>query len=189
LVNNSDKDWGDQPSVVINPDFQRVDCGYYTKLNQNKTSKTVIMVCKILNLHKTNPNTLLVVNSQTNPRVGIWGNSNSTYMFFNSRFPYSYGGNKYKQFNYQFIRISYDRNTGLTDYFVDDVPNFKNKLHTYQSIPGLDYTGGKLSLGYYFKIYGLTPQMSVVEFLFVDGIPSDSELTTYSKYLKYKYKL
>lgn len=189
MLESKDEDWGNQPSVVINPYYKPTDCGYYTKLNQNKTSKTILMVCKILNSHKNVHNTIIAVNTNANPRLGIWGYTNYSFMFFNSKFSYKYGGEQFQDQTYQFIRITYDRDKGYSDYYIDQIPNFHNKSYTYQSTPGDNFVGGFLSLGYYFRIFGKTPKMSVVELLFIDGIPSDSELTTYGKYLKYKYKL
>jgi hypothetical protein len=189
LVDTADKNWGNQPSVVMNPNFKNKDCGYYTKLNLNKTSKTAILVSRVINRQTKNMNALLAVNSDTYPRFGIWGLPGQSYMFYDSRFPYQYGGNQYKDSTYQFIRISYDRTNGFTEYFVNNSPDFKNKLYTYQTLKGMDFVNGDLSVGHYSDKYGTTPKMSVVEVLFVDGILSEQELDMYGKYLKYKYKL
>ena len=181
----SDKDWGNNPSILMNPKFVNKDCGYYTKSSSNKSSKTVFMVSKVYEIHKNNN---IMVNFG-NAVFGLWGNENKTYFVHHFGHPHFNVSDKFVKNTYQFIRFSYDRTNGGTNFYVENTPSFKTKIYTFNSKPNLDYVNRKIGVGYYGSAYGQTPKMSVVEVLVVDGIPSENEVTTYEKYLKYKYKL
>jgi hypothetical protein len=185
LIVSSDKNWGGNPSVLMNPKFKYKDCGYYVKSSSNKSSKTVFMVAKVYDIHKTNN---IMINFG-NAVFGMWGYSNGSYFVHHYGYPHFNKGDKFASNTYQFLRFSYDRTKGGTDYFVDNKPSFRSKIHTFNSKPDLNYTSRKIGVGHYDSNYGQTPKMSVVEVLVLDGIPSEDEVITYEKYLKYKYKL
>ena len=185
LFVGSDKDWGNKPSVLMNPNFKTKDCGYYTKSSTAKSSKTVFMVSKLYDFHKNN-NIMFNFGMSS---IGIWGNSNGSYFVYHITHPHTGAGNKFTKGSYQFIKVSYDFINGGTTYSVDNDLSFRNTIHTFNSKSGLYYSNRTLGLGYYDSKYGQTPKMSVVELLVLDGIPTDEEVITYEKYLKYKYNL
>jgi len=53
----------------------------------------------------------------------------------------------------------------------------------------LNYSGGKLGLGWYDGAYGTSPNMRVVEVVAIDGIPTTTEYNNYEAYLTSKYGL
>ena len=188
VLKKEDSDWGNQPSVSFNPNFKREDYGYYTKSSPLASSKTVILIAKVSRAHEWGA--LINLGYETTTRFGIWAyRSNSFYLYDYSQ-PAKLDG-KFQNNNYMFIRISYNREKGGNDYYVNNTVNFRNKLGSIPTAANRNYNRGNLFVGGYGSLlsYGHTPQMNVVEVLSVDGVPDEKELDTYEKYLKYKYKL
>lgn len=186
LLVPSDKDWNNNPSILMNPNFNYTDCGYYAKSSINKSSKTVFLVSKVYDIHSKASNVTI---NFGNAVFGMWGNSDKTYFVHHYGYPHYNVDNKFTKESYQFLRFSYDRSKGGTNFYSSNKGSFRDKIFTFSSKPNLDYTSKKIGVGYYGSAYGKTPKMSVVEVLVIDGIPSEDEVITYEKYLKYKYKL
>jgi hypothetical protein len=184
LLISSDKDFGNKPSILMNPNNRYKDCGYYTKSSSASSSKTVFLVAKVFEI--TTWNNIMI--NLGNGTIGVWGNSNGTYFLHHFGYPHINTGTKFVKNTYQFIRFSYNKTNGGTSYYIDNNVSFRSKLYAFDSKPGLDYSNKKLGVGYYDSKYGQTPKMSVVEVLVMDGIPTEDEVVMYEKYLKYKYK-
>lgn len=189
-VITNDQVWGGVNSILFNPTFTGSDCGYSMKANNNRTSKSIFLVCKITDLHGVD-NILTTLGVFTASRFGIWGLNNSTYFCFRyiPPSPYYYAGNTFKANTYQFVRVTYDRTNGGVDFYADTTANFNKKIFTYPTGPSVDFTIGDYTISSYQGWYGLTPRMSVTEALYVDDVPSQADLNKYSNYLKAKYNL
>lgn len=184
LLISSDKDFGNKPSILMNPNNRYKDCGYYTKSSSASSSKTVFLVGK---LYENNSWKYILTNFGSQS-FGIWGDKSGyfTANYYFNDFIISNG--LFNKNSFQFLRIDYNREKGGTSFYTSNSVSFRNKIHTFPSQPNIDYINRKLGLGYYDSKYGQTPKMSVVEFLVLDGIPTDDEVIMYEKYLKYKYK-
>lgn len=182
--NEKDTSWGNEPSVTINPSNLKCDAGYYTKASAKETSKTVIVVSKVSVMYNNSP--VVSLGFPYDNRFGLWVSKFNSYLFYDSYVPYYYGG-KFDNGSYQIVRITYDMDKGGTEYFVSKNLNLSEKVAKLDSKSGRKYNQGKFNVGGYDDDYGYSPKMSVVEILLVDGVPTDKELSTYEKYLKYRY--
>ena len=184
---DEDNDWGKQPSIMFNQNFKQQDRGYYTKASPSASSKTVILVAKVTQSHYWGA--LINLGYETTTRFGIWSSNLGNYYVYDYSQPAKRVG-KIQNNSYQFIRITYDRDKGGNDYYVNTSVDFRSKLSSIPTAANRNYNNGKLYVGGYGDLYnyGHTPQMSVVEVLYIDGIPDENEVKTYEKYLKYKYK-
>lgn len=188
LFVSSDKDFGNKPSILINPNNRTQESGYYTKVSTKSSSKTIILVSKVFSTYDRSPIVSLGVPSVN--RFGVWATSNKNYFLYDYEKPYWFGGD-FVSGTYQVVRVEYNREKGGNNYFISNSSDLRKKIHSITTKSNKDYTTGKLFIGGYkpFRDYSKSPKMSVVEFLVLDGIPTDDEVIMYEKYLKYKYGL
>lgn len=188
---SSDSTFGNQPSLLFNSGSTNIDCGYYINTSTQDTSKTIILVGYLVAKETNQINPLAAINPGGFPRFGIWGeNGNNTYWCYIN----TGGGDvafnastTYVDSTYQFIRIDYDRSSGNANYYTSTANTFTNLINTNSDAANADFDNGRFTVLSYSGGYGETPKMKLVEVIFIDGIPSGTELTNLSTYLTNTY--
>jgi len=141
------------------------------------------------NLINFNPNVI--------PRMGIFGQDTGTYdtqyVCYRSDGPgdiVTYNGNTYVDGTYQIIRVSYNRTSGVMDYYGGNtVSTITTPIKSQAGSSGTDFIGpGTFNVGSYANAFSC-PRMDVVEVLLIDGIPSGTEMSNYQTWLTNTYGL
>jgi hypothetical protein len=191
--NSSDVLFNNQPSLLINSGFTNSDFGINVNLPANNTSKSVILVGYLVNKMTTGDNPIMSLGGGFSPRWGQWGNtSNSTYWnYYNvgGGDVASYSGNTYVNSTYQFIRLDYNRTSGVFNYYNSSANTFTTLTKTFNSSTNINFVNGKFNVFGYQGAYGQTARFRVVDIIFVNGILSAGELTNLSGYINSKYGL
>ena len=194
LYNDSDPNFGNQPSIKINPTSANTDCGYSVTVNKSDLSGTVILVGKLDGLR---PNYMCIIANT----VAAGGAGNRYATFFNDGSPYNYAyyvGPTNPIFtvnaasptigDYLFLRMSFDNPTNDLFYYQSTSNTFTNLVQSYTTYEdNVNFNEQKLCLGTYQGNVGWTAVMRVVEFIKVDAVMSGTELTNLSTYITNKY--
>lgn len=186
---SNDANYNNEPSVLFNPNFNQFDSGYVLAANTNNTSKCIILVGKLILKVTSNANAIYALGSTSFPRFAMFNSPPSTQIdYYDASGGYNTSTTSYfSDGDYIFIRMNYDRTTGVINYYESSANTFNNIVGTYTVASGQNYTSGYYNVLGYGNQYGATPKMSVVELLYLDGIPSSTELTELSTYITNKY--
>ena len=135
---------------------------------------------------------IMGIGSGNTPRMTLFGYNTNQFDVYTNSCGEVYTGSTYLS-GYSFSRISYNRTAGGTSWYYSSANTFNTSIAIGSSScapAGLNYTAGNLEIGIYnVGGYQRTPKMKIVEFILIDGIPSASELSSYSSYLNYKYNI
>lgn len=190
--NSTDSNFNNQPSIQLNPNNTATDCGYYVPLDGIGKTGTVIMVAYI-NQKYTNDLSCLWANSMPTDRYTMFGdNGSSAFLIYkNNGSPQAQlVGSNFTNGNYMLLRGDYDYSTGDSNFYQSNTNTFTNQIGvTSVSTPGYNYNTSNLTIGSYYGVYGGTSNISIVEIIKIDGIPTNTELTQLSSYLTSKYGL
>lgn len=191
--NSSDVLFNNQPSLLINSGFTNSDFGINVNLPANNTSKSVILVGYLVNKMTTGDNPIMSLGGGFSPRWGQWGaTTNPTFWnYYNigGGDVDSYSGNTYVNSNYQFIRLDYNRTSGVFNFYNSSANTFTTLTKTFNSSANINFVNGKFNVFGYQGAYGQTARFRVVDIIFVNGILSAGELTNLSAYINSKYGL
>jgi|GEM_PF-6439991 len=188
----SDSDWGNKPSIMLNPTLQNSDVGYYINFASapSITDKTIIGISKLVNKSAADSAIIQYGNSTTGGlRAGIFGLAGSNqYYIYQQIGPSELAtvGNTWINGNYQFVRFSY-KVTGDTDFYISDTNNISNYVGTIPSPSNYQFGSGA-GIGFYANQYGYTSKMTFVEYIIIDGIPNTQELIDFENYIDSKYQ-
>jgi hypothetical protein len=165
------------------------DRGYVIAANANTTSKCIILVGKLITKFAGDVNAIYALGSTSFPRFAMFNSPPSTQIdYYDASGGYNTSTTSFfSNGDYIFIRMNYDRSSGVINYYQSDTNTFNNLVGTYTVASGQDYTNGYYNVLGYGNQYGSSPTMSVVELLYLDGIPSSLELTELSTYITNKY--
>ena len=140
----------------------------------------------------TGKSPLIGIGSGNTPRFVTFGSSSNQFDVYTNVCGEILTGSTWST-GYEFMRMTYDRNAGGTGFYYSTANTFNTKiaqLNPYCNPSGINYTAGNLEIGIYtVGGYQNTPQMKLVEFLLIDGIPTETELSNYSAYLNFKYNI
>jgi hypothetical protein len=190
---NSDSDFNNQPSVELNPGaVSSIDMGMRVDANANNTDKTFLLVCHVDSWVAGYDNLLITINEGLVPRMGIIANVSAGYLTFaiDSSISYvPYVGTVGNTPIYQFVKLSYNRANGEYIWGASTNNDFNTNIGTTTGATSDNYTGGKLGLSCFNGAFGFTPNMKVVEFIAIDGVPTTTEYNNYESYLTSKYGL
>lgn len=189
---SSDSNFGNKPSLLFNSGNTNQDWGYLRPAFSGNTSKTWLMVSRLIQkVGADEYNVLFSQGPPGSPRTAIFARTSSNqYNCFNSDpSTETLTGTTAVNDTYQFTRISYNRTAGTNSFFISTANTFQNLLTTNTLATNLNFTVGNLNICGYSDSLGVadSPRMSVVEFIQINGIPSNAELTNYSNYLNSKY--
>ena len=186
---NSDSDFNNEPSIELNPNQVSADVGMSTNNNANNTSKTLLLVGYVDNWSIGIDSQLVSINPNVTPRMAIWASNTQYLTYFNDGLgdDVVYAGSKASAPTYQFVKMSYDRSTGDYIYGASDINDFNSNIDTRAGQTNRNYTGGIFGLCNYAGVYGFTPNIRVVEFIVIDGVPTTTEYNNYEAYLTTKY--
>lgn len=189
---SSDANFGNQPSLLFNSGSTTEDWGYDRPMFSGNTDKTWLMVCRLNSKIGTSDyNVFFAPGPVQSPRTAIFARTSSNAYDCFSSVPdiETITGSTAVNNTYQFLRISYNRASGGSQFFISTGNTFQTLLTTNASNSGGNYTSGSLNVGGYKDSLGAadTPRMNVVEFIQINGIPTASELTNYSNYLNARY--
>lgn len=189
--NTSDANFNNQNSITINPSFVGTDCGYYVPLDGVAKTGTVIMVGYI-NQKYTADFTCLWSNSMPSIRYTMFTEGGGDrYLSYNSQgTPQStLTGSNCLDGQYMFLRGDYNYTAGDSNFYQSNTNTFTNNISTISVPYGNNYNLANLTLGSYTGVYGQTSTFTVVEFIKLDGIPTNTEMAQLSSYINQKYNL
>jgi hypothetical protein len=190
---STDSLFNNQPVVEFNTGLT-TNAGYVTPLSSSASSKTILFVGYIVNKNQTSTNQCPIVGmgSGNNPRTTLFGKSLNQWDTYSLGCGEVNAGTTFLT-GYTFVRLSYNRTSGGIGYYKDSVNNFNTLIRQSPSScdpANLNFTSGKFEIGHYNTAgYLNTPNMKVVEIVFINGIPTSQELTNYSNYLLNKYNI
>jgi hypothetical protein len=181
------------PSINVNPTQVNTDCGFITNLPNINTSKTLILIGRLKGKTGGDWNALITAGPGQNPRMGIWGGNTNNYLNYiatGAGDQILYDGTTFVTGTYQLIRLTYNRTTGQANYYHgNSLTDLTTASLTINSLSGYDFTNGKFCVTSYNGSYEGTPNMDIVESVFINGIPTANEMTQYKIYLEAKYGL
>ena len=189
----TDSLFNNKPSVFINT-ATTINAGYNVATSSSATSKTLMMAGYIVDTNQTTAgqSPIMGIGSGNTPRMTLFGYNTNQFDVYTNSCGEVYTGSTYLS-GYSFSRISYNRTAGGTSWYYSSANTFNTSIAIGSSScapAGLNYTAGNLEIGIYnVGGYQRTPKMKIVEFILIDGIPSASELSSYSSYLNYKYNI
>ena len=190
---SSDSNFNSQPSILVNSGTAQNDMGFTINLPSDNTSKTSIVIGRLNQKAASGDNILNTWNPGVDPRAGIFGVFNaSDYLCYESvgGDTLTYTGNTNNNNTYQIIMMSYDRSGGILNYHMSNLTSGLTTPVEARSIgAGENFVGGKFGVLSYNGGYGYSPNMNIVEAVFINGVPSGSEITNYINYLSTKYGL
>jgi hypothetical protein len=182
----TDSDFDNEPSITMNPTSSFIDCGYTTNMPTATTSKTSIVIGKLIT-KRSNDNPLSTWSEGVTPRAGIWGQPGTDYLLYDST-NLNYTGNTWVNGTYQIIMMSYNRTSGDFSFFPsNNTSGLTTPYLTTNVSANLNFVSGLFGLASYIGAYGLTPTMKIVETIWINGIPTNTEITNYITYLSTKY--
>lgn len=188
--NSSDSDFNNNPSILLNPNKATGDYGYvyYLPSAPSIGNKTYLAVGKVLD-NSLAEGALITygIGAGNDQRMTIFGRPSADYYIYQNP-NIATVGNQYTSNSLQFLRMSYNNSTGITDFFISNTNTFTNSVGTITTSTNYQF-GDAISIGFYNNVYGNSPNMKFVELIIIDGIPTNSELTQYSNYLTSKYGL
>jgi hypothetical protein len=192
LYNSSDSDFNNEPSITMNRNLDNVDAGMIINLPSNQTSKTLFLIGKLVEKNTTTENPLLSMGPSVHPRTGIWGMPNSTdYLVYYSKGTGDnlfYGGSSYVNGTYQFVRMTFNRTTGIETFYASNTSaNLDTPIYTITGDAGVNFTNGVFGAASYYGQYGRTSKIKVVEVIFINGIPTSGEISSFQTYLSNTY--
>lgn len=190
----SEANLNNQPSINFNTGSSGTrDFGYEVNTPTNQTSKTMILFGHLVSKITSEDNILLAITPNANPRMGLWGSRNTSQYWnaFNdgSGDTSLYSGTTYTNGTKQFIRHDYNRSAGSYNCYASNTNTFTTLANTLSKNANINYTAGKFTVLGYRNGYGTTPRMNVGEVIFINGIPSNDDLTNLSGYLTRKYNV
>lgn len=193
VYNSSDANFNNEPSIHFNTGTTVGDFGMFVTPSQAQTSKTMILVGYLNNFATAGDAPLLALGTGSGivPRTGIFGTNATSYLNYvnnGSGDIVNYDGNTFTSNSYQFIRLSYNRSTGDSTFYQGNTSSvLSTPARTTNTFSGSDFIVGGFGVLNYNGAYGYSPNMKVVEIIFIDGMPTNTELTNFSTYLNTKY--
>jgi len=193
---SSDSDWNNEPSIKFNPNLDTQDCGYYYYLNSaDYNDASVIIVAKLIDKLSTAPSSLnnIFTNGIPDRRFGYFGAvSNDEWGYYTQGYTtpseFVQGGTGYTNGNYMILRYDLNNQTGVSKFFQSTTSNLTNEVQQITGSALGQFNLGNLTIGSYYGVIGaVTPRMSVVEFIKIDGLPSGGEITNLETYINNKY--
>lgn len=190
----SNPSFNNEPSVNFNPFNNPNDVLFSVPLPPDNTSKTAIVIGKLITLN-SGDNALVALGEGNFPRMAIFGASSSLYLNYvndgvGSGDIVTYNGSDFVNNTYQIIRISYDRTSGNVNYYAkNQLSGLTTPIKTDIVASGVNFVNGNFNPLSYGGAYGTTPNMEVVEIIFINGIPSAGEITNLQTYLNTRYGL
>lgn len=187
--------FNNQPTININPGNVDFDCGFTVPNTSSATgsSKNYLIVYKLLNVPPLNAESCSIgVQWGQTPRMAIFLNQviNKYWCFVtDTGGDYSSYEGSWATNSYQFNRISYNVTGGTYEYFCSSANTWNNLIHSALGQTNQDYAKSGIGANSYGGVYGVSPQTELVEFIAIDGIPTNTELTNFSTYLTNKYGL
>ena len=197
---STDPLFDNKPSIYFNPTGGTQDWGYKTPQDASSSSECVMMVGYLESAVQTAQglNNLLYVGSFTTPRMAITGRApiGGSNQYRTLYRPTGAGsdtgantGTTYVNGTYQLLRMQYDRSTGVYNFYASTGNSFTNLIWTSTSFSGDNFNNGFFVVAGNQNNFGPTPQLKVVEVVYINGIPSPSEVSNYQTYLANKYNL
>jgi hypothetical protein len=195
----SDSDWNNYPSIVINPNAVSVpspdtSVGLEVSASTANTSKTVIVISRVLELVSDDYQPVLSLGTDLNPpRMTLFGiATDNKYDFYNTdtNSEVFYGNGTFSANTYSISMIQYDRTSGVyKSYTSTNYDITGGTSGTTTGSANYNYTTDSLGIGLYsdYGSYNTAPKMSVVEFISVDAILSSTELVNLKNYINNKY--
>lgn len=189
-----------EPSVNLNKNAASGDTGGLTTstFSSANSDKTIMLIGYLHFGTETGAgfSNLINFNPNVTPRMGIFGQdsggNDTTYACYRSDGPgdvLTYNGNTYVDGTYQMIRVSYNRTTGVMDYYGGNtISTLTSAIKSQAGSAGSNFTGGSFNVGSYQNAFSC-PRMDVVEVLLIDGIPSGTEMSNYQTWLSNTYGL
>ena len=188
---SSDSLFNNKPSIFINTGLT-TSAGYSVATSSAQTSKTILLTGYVVNKNDVNKSPLIGIgNIGVTPRFVVFGFTSNQFDVYTNVCGEVVTGSTWST-GYTFSRASYNRTAGGLGFYYSTGNTFNTLISQFGTCAaaGINFTAGTLDLGVYsFGGYNYTPQMKIVEFLLIDGIPSASELSSYSSYLNYKYNI
>lgn len=190
---STDSLFNNQPSVFINTGLT-TNAGYKVATSTAQTSKTILMAGYVVNTNQvtTNQSPIIGIGSGNTPRMTLFGKSSNQFDVYTLACGEIYTGSTWFS-GYSFSRITYNRTSGGATFYYSSANTFNTVIAALSSScppASQNFTAGDLEIGIYnVGGYQRTPQMRIVEFLLVDGIPTTTELNNYTTYLNYKYNI
>ena len=196
LYTGSSSDWNGEPAIIINPNNNAGDFALEidATLNPNATGtdKTFIIVSKLLQKTGNGYDDLMGVSIfGGDNRRAIFGSTTggTEYAFFSGDFV---GGitevpGNYTDGVYLVMRMSYNRATGITSWYVNNSGDLSTLTTTQSGLSGLDFNVWYHYIYGYNNRFGDSPQSSVVEAIWINDIPSATEISDLENYLITKY--
>ena len=188
---NSDADFDNQPSVEINSSSTSVDAGMLIAANANDTDKTFLLVCRT-DAWLGGNNLLITINQGIIPRMGLLADVSNGYFtsVIDSAINYEpFVGTVPTAPVYQFLKLSYNRSTGEYIWGASSTNDFNTNINTTTGATSMNYTGGNLHLACYEGVVNFSPNIRVVEFIAIDGVPTTNDYNNFEAYLTSKYGL
>jgi hypothetical protein len=189
LYQSTDAAFNNQPSIRINPNNANADCGMDITTNSNTTSKTWILIGKVIQ-KKSGDTPILTINEGISTRGGVWGaDGSSNYWCYYNGVGANYAGSNFTNGQYLFLRWDYNRSGGVANYYQSNTNNLGNLIQTFNPPTNQNFTGGKFSVVSYNSQYGVSSKIDIVDVIFVDGILSAGDVTNLQSYITSKYAL
>ena len=191
----SDSDWKSEPSIIINNgDILDIDVGMSGLSSSNVSSKTIIMVSRILNTNVRGYEgfiTLGTSNSQDRMSILVqkdsqgflgYNSCNSQEIVYGSVVPANMP-------QYSNVVMTYDYDNGVYNFYASETANLTNQWSaTSTCVSGRTLTDYGLAIGSYTTGTLMSPpKMSVVEVIAVDGILTPTDYSNLQVYLQNKY--
>lgn len=193
----TDPDFNNYPSVRLNPNLAQ-NAGYNATASTNSTSKTLIIVSKIIDdwnsPYDYHPVIGLGVETGADPNMIFFGMTNSypnMYELYSNQ-----GGGEdrfapglYTTGNYLVSMLQYDYSSGSMTLYGSNNSSITTFSSTRTIASGINFTTGKINLGNYYNT-GCCDNPSIlqiVDIIAVDNILTAGELTSLQNYINTKY--
>lgn len=187
IYESSDADFNGLPSISINPNG--VDVGYTASVISGNTNKTYLLVVKMLTT--SNENSIGLMNAIADPtmRAGVLS-SNGMVWFLTDNTPG--GSNNVTAISanagqYVTTMVNYTKSLGTLNWYTSNTsslpltPTFISPNRT------TSLSFDIFSFGWYIGIGVSAARYKIVEYIVINGTPTDEEITSFNSYVANTY--